>query len=1702
MQGVKTQQLDFDQIHDLYRHVRYLDVWKLTEDFWGDAALADELGADEIVLAVRLANVLGSGKISRALARLAHERYPEHPLVRIRCRERRRHKDSLFYELQEYDDHPILDSDDPSLEAGWCAQHAILRSLVRDFEEAHRWIERAREFVPDMTFIDACEARVFFNEDDWKYALECAQKAWASRPGAPYVSAILGSSLAALGRSGDAGDLFLGWVKGGGQSFPTLELGIHYSCVAIEQGEGGLGSAAAKEIYVESDRLAAMAPLADRTTTGRFANLRARTANLAGKRDALKRHAEESSSPYYLAVAANLQKNPHGERILLAHRKVKQAHNTCLPASVAICLSAFGFDVDHDELVHRMTYNGTADWRIVAWSEERNLIIRPFIGDCDSALALIQAGAPFVFSMNWIGGAHACAAVGVDLGTGTLLYRDPASNQIEELLLNRFGQGEAPIGPQCLLLAPKSELPRFDGITLGQERFARAKLEFDNSLETKGLTHAGEAVAGLLETEPDRPATRFLKALLLERKNELAEAVVLLRGLLKEFPGAIAIQESLLSATQRLGDTTNYRETLGAIVDRSPLPGLGDSQDWIYPDAVLVARYADMLSQAAKRASKALRLLEKALSRNPYLGESYHYLGDLLWKGQTFDRALLPYRVASLLAYEHEHYADAYAWALRKCGRSKEGIEWLEKRVEKLTGMAGGGAAWITLVETLEAFGYPEKSLDTLRKGCSERPWDSDLAFFAAVYFGKHGLFQEAEEALSRGQKTGRPAQFHQASAQLERSRGRLDRALDHARSWMKEVPTDENARRHLMALVRATQGEVAARQLVDDWIADQPENEKNQELLLEIIDGGTEPELRLDLLRARVKANPFDAWAWCELAWDLVTATSKIPPPNRSEALAELHEVIAECVATSPEHPSTIALQGEAEHFDGNREGAVDFYRRALIRDPDYSYAITRLFRLTAPLPLSEKRRVIGIIGEAFSNTARDLFSARAAAVEIAANVGLDEANSALRRWTRLSPQDPSVTEAWADVNIQYGSGRPDVEKVLPRLKRMVGRFPRHRGLRHSLANAHWHLQGFENAAEQYYEILRYDPRATRVRLHLASVLDRLGRNEEALKQSSLAVKYDPLDRSTWFHLCDVFLAAGRQEEAVETLSEATEKIPSEFNIWERLIETLQSLGRGTEAVERAEALCRLYPGESEPYRILASALQNPQVHQSSKKIKEAFEISIEKDRSNWNVVWGYACFLCELLEFDRATQILREHQPLAEDDTFVRGGIAAVDRWAGRNSDALEKMAALLREQPDYWYGWRCFMEWVSADEAWDLAREILPLMAPTLEEDETLECDRLELLEKAGEEVTEIDGSWDRLLDDRPNSLEVYCRRCDDLFEKKLYEDSDNLLDRIAVHNSDLPHVLARRVRQACLADDSQAVADNTAAFWRIKEEIPAGSACIVFEALDSGSFLKTTFGEVIAYFRRGACIEVSAFRNLMNRCQKPEWCDNIVQLLEVLDGEEIDWYTSDHMALALDALCEANEADRVLEWGRAHADRCRKDTQLWQMIGRALFVADDKVGAKKWFSSWRRHEGVEQWALANYADVCNLQGDYEVSIEASLFALEELEYDHSTHILVNILLKAVLKMEDFVLFQDLVRRYLPIMEHKGDLQKMHRLFDLFSKMMAEDDRRGLRSLNAAYLEVRPRRTWLDALWRRLMLAKLNFGQKLLFLVGAWR
>ena len=1585
---------DLTTVSDLYESARFMDLWRLTQPLWHDRSLVQRLTVDELIMASRAASRLGSSRWYRALLRAAVDREPQNQRVRYYAGGLARRSTSLFDLLRDLEDNTPDRFDDPTLEASWRSSHAVMLARVRDFDRAHDQLKRAHDCGRDDGYVFCNQSRVFLIEDRWDEALSTAQASWAASPGQPYAADALHQSLSALGREHEALDFLLEHIRNGGQSGDCVAIALSAAFGVAGRMDEDERPAFMAEMMQVTQKLDDLFPLADRHSVRSANHARLYAAFLARDWDRLRQLSPVADVPFFNALTKNLAQNPAGVRKLVPHKPIRQRHNTCLPASLAVVAGSAGVDIDQDAVADAISFEGTVHWRARDFGEEQGFVVRTFCFDVATAKSLIDHGISFLISFTYLKSGHACAFVGYDEAVGTALIHDPSTGQLSEMLIDRVAEGEAPLGPICMLFLSPEQAERIAGLELPGEHAERDVHEVHKALATQGAATAQKLAAGMTG---ETPQARFMQAFANSLAGEYGQSTEEFLRLLNEFPQCVRLQRQVLSSVGALGDTTRLRKTLHKIVTRAPLPGVEGSRDWIYPEPHLLSRYAAELMQNARLHKEAHRWLRRALLRGPLEGEVYFDLGNLLRIQNKAESALLPFRFAALLDSGSEYTSEAYTNELHQQGRTEEGIKWLHERVKKYGTGIGGTGPWITLIERLEHFGRPEEALDELRKARKLRPEDGELASFATSFFGFFGREDEAESALVDANRFGRSADKYLAQIKRHIANGRLEAALDTAETWRAESPQSRVPCDQVLRLREGLSGPEAALALAEEWHRQSPQHDMFEELLLGRLTGTSRAAERVPLLQARVKRNPHDAWAWRELAIELESAASISKGQQHTRKLSSFEKVVRRCGSVSPEHPVTLQLQAELAWLQGKADQAIDFAARSFEAD---SFRVEALAR-GLDFARGQRNKALALLPrfrDALARQRTQLEQAPEAASLIASHFGRAIAEGEILGWSKSAPGDPWLVQARAELLIDRGGGIDALGPFVPELEEAVRRYPIHPGLRYCLANCYFAMLRYDDVVATLNELLSISPSYMSAYTALADVLQRLERPDEAEQILRRAVARNPLHAGTHHALVDFLQACGLHTQATEALSEACTRIPNNMTLWERRIGLLLQANDLNAADQVSRELAELYKDGAYAQLIRAQAMRELKGLATRQQVDEAYRRAMDLNTEFFDVVDEYADFLCDQGQFSVARKMLLERRSCFSDPVNIDFKVIEVDRRARPGREHSTRLAGLLRSRPDFAPGWRAYFAWVEEDGGAEHVRTTVNHLPANLDEDVSLQCDKLALLLATGEPFERISNDWSQLISNFPDSMEVNLRWFEILLDRRMYQQADDVLQVYAQHGADAPQVLARQVALACLRKDRDAALEFSGRLWMHTGGEAGRSAYYAFNALKDSRFLSQAITQVFNMRETGVRIMRSAVMIAV------DFTPNIKSLHSLLASAATEG-DLELVGVVLGRLIDLHDHGHVLRFARSHADICQSNTGAWCAVGWAHFEAKRFQAAANWLSDWRQRADVE---LSNvFACVCaNLDsGRFETAWRDGVDGLETLNHDNTAPILVR-------------------------------------------------------------------------------------------------
>lgn len=1346
------------QLQDLYDHHRYLDAFALTQRHWEPPQDIQRLSTDELLFAGRLAARLAGPRLSRWLLRRAATRDPANPYVRL-------HTDHLWLRgqrrlegLRALEQQPDVGGGDARFRVDWHVNQAWTWAQLRDFERARRCLDHARALSVEAAWVFVCEAGILGLEDRWADALTPAEQAWDLDPGSPFASIALGTCLLNLGRVEESAARACA-AAGESQSWELVLDACWHQCALAETCEGRAREQALDRATSLADRLPHLAPLADRESRMLMARTRLDIAALSNDDVQIERWADEVRSPFHRQLTANLRRNAAGRRIRLTGHRTVQKHGACLPASVSVALSAGGHTVDADEIAADVTFGGTPEWAAAAWLQQRGFHVRSFAVTAELASRLIHERIAFVLIWDADEAGHAVAVVGLDERAGTLLVHDPQAFRTTEYLLTILDQKFGPLGARAMAAVPLERSSDLDALLPSDTPVVEAAREYERALAAHGPTAAASVVTSVAERFPSHPGVRYLQAARLLEAGQAGQALHEFLDLLQEYPDSPAVRVRALRACRAVGNLARLRQVLADIVERSVLPGFAAEQEWIRPPDRYVFEYADVLRLSTATRDRGEALLHSLLRRQPTSAGAWHVLADLLSQKRDADGALLCLRLASCLADSDEHYAQAYATALAARGREEEGLRWLESRARRLGAPRHAVGTWLSWISVLESHGHPERAMAACHEALDRHRDSPELQGFAVAFFGRMGLWEQAEEHLQALGHAEHPAAFREASARFSRMRGDVRGAAGHCEAWVHEQPHSMDARRSLLQSLADLDGPRAAVHKAELWLQTNRHHEGFEDTYCEQLDRAGGPRWRKRVvLRRRVRRNQEDAWAWRELTFEYLREYGAAGNCRRRRLEPHITAWLGECDRTSAEDSSTLRAHALWSERRGAWAEAVARSIHCVERDPGNAYSYQAALRCSARMAGAERQRIWESIGPLLLTAPGRLSMASQLIAPLAERFGAAWVEREVARWRRERPDDPDLLEAAADLLIVHGHGASDARRALELLRPAVERYPHHVGLRFSLANAHRRAGDAAESETVLLDIVRRHPDNWAARVSIAWVRHAAGDGASVQQSLELAQAAAPRNPQVWAARARLLIAQERKKDARECIEEGLIHVPDDAD-WRRLaVSMLVECRAHDEAVAAARAGVDIQPSDARAWLLLGQTLMSMRRYEAPGEAETCLRRSLALDAGLYHSADLLACHLTDRQRYEDATAVMREIEPRMPDPSPARGRLAWVLRSQGRGDEAIRLLEAEVSAAPWYEWGWSVLMAWLEEDKAWELARQLLRHVPEQMATNVLFRQHRLLLLGKAGAERARLDAEWVQLQQDFPDDASL--------------------------------------------------------------------------------------------------------------------------------------------------------------------------------------------------------------------------------------------------------------------------------------------------------------------------------------------------------
>jgi tetratricopeptide (TPR) repeat protein len=1253
---------DLQEVQRLYESGLYLQAYERSREL---GTLESWRGVDGRILAGRLANNLGAGRLGTVLHWLAYREHPDSAIAACYCARTVLQRMGPYFALRWMERHePKRIDGDRSMLGEWLGMRAYCHGALRDRKRADDEIARAYDAAPDLVWLAVEHCALLETTDRYDEALEVIQGALEKRPNYRPAVQSCARLLVLAGRDDEALSLMQSAAE-------HVESGsLHCQLGSVLRQQQRLDDAR-QQYEIGASKM----PLMDQEAGGAWlARIRSDLASACGDADEalrlLKMIPDRHKGYFHKQVQASLENRPaDAKRKRLDVAFIRQHYRTCAPATLAMLAKYWDEPAEHLEIADAICFDGTQYHAERQWAEGQGYETAEFSLDWPTATALIDRGVPFTLSTVEPGNGHLQAVIGYDASRQVLLLRDPFYPSVGEILAKSLPKRYGAFGPRGMVMVPKDKRDLLDGVDLPD----RELWDHSHALRCALIDHRrDEAVQSLAEMQAiDADATVTLNAelSLADYDNAADTRDRLVKTLIDRYPDCPAMVPRRLSCLSEQGLRHERLELLRNACEQDDASSL------------LKLRLADELAQDARDHGRASWELRRLIRMGYQNGEAYDSLGSLYWTLGRRDDAIELYRIAACLEDKREYHAMTLFRAQRYRRKEQETLELLRERFDRLGDKDAGPAK--TLYEAHRMMARADLGFTILEEAIERRPDDGDLLLFASGEMSAYGMFDRAEALLEKAEPRARPDSWRFTAASVAEDNGKVEEARDHMQAVIDTAPLNIAAQRRWARLTHRCDGEARVLEHLRAMVDRFPHHWDLQQMLyFELRD--SDPPASLVLLRKMLETLPNNAWAWRELGFSLV----ELP-----DGIDEAREAARRAKELDPTDYTTYHLLGRVAERAGQTEAASEAYRRALHFNPDAAYAIERLINM--PQSIDARREALAFIAEQLAEqvtlgdglltfqehagrgySADEVLAVLHQAVKERADLWhswaalidqlllADRSDEALKAAEEATERFPLIPTMWLRRS-EVHRVRLEDDALVRCLEETLRISPDQSRAVHRLMSAYQNAGQHDKAEEVVRRAMDRSPRSAGYHGRLAEVLWLRGEHDEALASIERAVRLSPDYSWAWGQFMDWSARLGRADDPGDVARSLTQENPTDASLWMTLADVLH---RREDADERLAALNRsieLNPLNSDAHDLKAELLTR--AHRFDEALAACDPPAME-GRPTINLR-GRACWVTyERGEHDRAIESLWK---IVDDEPQYIWALKTLISWCGDKDD-----------------------------------------------------------------------------------------------------------------------------------------------------------------------------------------------------------------------------------------------------------------------------------------------------------------------------------------------------------------------------------------------------------------------------------------------
>ncbi|MFO0905505.1 MAG: C39 family peptidase [Pirellulales bacterium] len=1551
------------QVRDLYDRGQYVAAYETGRQAWG--APSSWPGTDARILAVRVAANCGAPRLADWLVRLAYREAPDHSEARYyegrRVGRRRGPYEGLRW-MRRHGDLPASASAD--IRASWYTLGAEHASMLRDFDEAELWMHLAEKTDPDNPWVKVSWAAVREREDRYDEAVATLRTALEMRPW--YRPAV--QSLAHLLSVGSQEDEAIELLQQAAERLQCYSIHAQLLSLYLERKQYDQALAALNEV----ERLVV---LGEKPLPQWFAANRSEIMYFLGDIPASIQFARQSDSKYWKAIADRLEDPAYAaaQVRLLDVGFVRQHHATCAPATLSALSRFWGMPADHLQVADEICYNGTSSFSERKWATDHGWVAREFSVTEESAQALIDRGIPFTFTTVDPGNSHLQAIIGYDGRRGTLVIRDPYWRSLGEGLAKQLLERYQASGPRGMAMAPIGRSSELDSLELPDAPLWDRLHAFDHALVEHRREEAMQAYEQLRQAAAEHRLTYEARRRLAIYDGNATEHLAAVEWLVQAYPNDQRLEYERLALLRNQGRRDERLATYERLCVKSET----------HP--IFWQQYANELRVDARRWDEAIVLLRRAIRRWPSEASNYATLAHLYWDQRRFADALDLHRFATCLGDKDEQFVMSYFAAADWFKQTDEALRLLRNRFERF-GKKSSDPARSLVAAYLQLDRYGE-ALQTIEEALTLRPDDGELQLYAADV-----LTSASAENLPRARELVEAAKNNAPRSSWLRSAARLaaseDRSADALSLWREALalsPLAMDAHTAVARLLYSLEGDQAAQQHLREACTRFPNHIPLHELWVEWI-RDEPPEVREPIIRRLIDVSGDNAWARRELAFLLASQQRDEEAWAESEIAGRLE----------PTAPSQFLLHARLLRNRGDHAAAKVELRRAIEASVDNDSALAAWLDLCETI--AERRAVIDFFQSQLQTQVT--FGDGLLALRERASDTL-EADELLGRLREALAHRPDLWHAWSALVLQLLDAN-ELDEAWTVACQATDRFPLLPRLWLDRADVCRARLDWTREREALENAHRINPSWSVTVRRLCESFNQQGEYDRSLALLTAAVTRQPNDATTRTLLAETRWRIGDKQAAVEAVREAVKVDPGLSRGWDLLQRWTDALQTPEVPRQTARALTESHPGDARGWLALARMLdQRSEVDERL----AAYDRAIELGPRNADAYDQKAETLAFVGRYDEAVATCRPPVFGAHPPTSLRGREAWIESERGELKTAIERMRAVLEEEPFYYWGWSRMADWSQAVDdmpGYLQAAQWMVRLSPQYEVS-------IGYLGEALQLNGDRDGAreaYARAFELNPRYEFAGTQLFDLLLEDGALEEAGAALERLLMFNPG-PLTSARGAKLAAKRGD-QATALEHLAYVATQPHANSWPVETAFEACEEAGWKSEAAGRLQQLVLDDAPVAAAAEKwvellvesagagalngapgGALNGAATTRVADEIARLarraatLPTVDEATLSIEESAARERVIEAprsalraylhnLIERKAVEELRRVVQRHDAWLRSDPQCWGLVGWA-FTSLRKYGdAAEWMRDWQQRTDSFPWAMVNAAE----------------------------------------------------------------------------------------------------------------------------------